>query len=58
LAFWVETENLNNMSPPIIDFSYLPNMLSPYDIVVFDGLPPAKATDGYEFVFEDGVVFF
>ena len=42
------------MSPPIIDYAYLPNLPSPSDTTVFDGLPPAVATDGNEFVFEDG----
>jgi hypothetical protein len=42
------------MNPPILDFAYDPNMNEPSDTTTFDGLPPAEATDGAQFVFIGG----
>ena len=42
------------MSPPKIEVTFESNMPSPSDTTVYDGLPPAKATDGNEFIYEDG----
>ena len=41
-------------SPPKIEVSYESNMPSPSDTTVYNGLPPAEATDGNEFIYEDG----
>jgi hypothetical protein len=41
-------------SPPIIEFSFESNIPAPSDTTVYNGLPPAEATDGNEFIYEDG----